>query len=70
MPRTTSKPKPAVIKDRSEKLLYTYAEVRSVCGCSRNTLFNWFNKGYLTRGPGRTVTAESLFNAVSGKVTP
>jgi hypothetical protein len=48
------------------KNLYNYAEALSILSCARRTFFRWLNKGYLVRGPGRTITAISLTKALNG----
>lgn len=70
MPRRNSRqktPRPPVVVSapKLDKLLYNYAESRSILGCiPRTTFFNWIRKGYLVRGPGRTITGKSILIAI------
>jgi hypothetical protein len=52
------------------KGLYNYEEVMDSLTCSARKLRRWIGKNYLVKGPGRTITAESFFDALLGKEFP
>jgi hypothetical protein len=75
-PKTKAKAKPSATRGASRAMrpaaltaeLMSYKQARAGLGCSRNTLFNWFKKGYIERGPGLTVTRVS-YNRAVGRIS-